>query len=340
MKDRQLYCCSSYYQLLVSLMKILYHQQQADLLLEVHGIETAKILAERITKLLKEHGTRALVCPDDPQLDPYTQRLCSFLPHQRRRLKRYMDQILEGIDPAEEYGQIHVFWDLGYSGTYFNIRGIHYRLHEDSLDSCCRIRENRPNYTYIFRPFSPKFLLKKYLGAGVIPFGFSPCCSVIEVNALQGLQIPRDKVEVYPRKQLMESLTEEQKNVILQVFTGSGTELPSFSGEEVLLLTEPFAASGRLPGESVQIRMYEEIVREYTGGRPLIIKAHPRDCVDYRSVFPDARIIEKNLPMELLNFYEGCGPFLAVTVTSSAIFSISGNQEKISLGADYLRHFQ
>lgn len=210
---RELYCCSSYYQLFVSLMKVLTGKKQADLVLEVHGIGTASQLAERL------RGWRGcihqvFVCPDCKKVDPYRQRCASFLPCQRYWVTRHMEQILGGPLRGDTYGRIHVFWDLGYAGTYLNIRKIPYIIHEDSFNSYQHIRQNRPNYSYIFHRRGWKFLIKRYFHMGVIPFGYSPWCICVEVNEKQGIQIPLDKVKEEPRKILEKSLTEEEKGDI------------------------------------------------------------------------------------------------------------------------------
>lgn len=340
MKTRELYCCSSYYQVLVSLMKIMAADGKADLLLEVHGIETARILAERIREYLPDRAERIYICDDSPLIDPYARRLCSFIPHQRKRLLEHMESVFGGCDPALDYDVIHIFWDLGYAGTYCNIRKIPYRLLEDSLDSYRRIRETRPNYRYIFHRRAPKFLLKKYLGAGVIPFGFSPYCTEVEVNDPEGVQVPSDKVRACSRKELAGSLSASRKELLFKVFAGERKAAHVFDGSEILLLTEPFALTRRLPDEETQIRMYRDIVRKYAEGRRLIVKAHPRDPADYRKYFPHAEIMEKNMPMEVLAFSGSFCPAAVVTVTSSAIFSVPGDGQKISLGTEFLKEYQ
>lgn len=338
-KSAKLYCCSSYYQVLISLVKILLEGRPSDLLLEVHGVETAEELAERIPRETDGLVKRVLVCPDSPEIDPYAQKLCTIIPTQRRRLQNYMKTVWDDVDPSE-YEERNVFWDLSYAGTWFNIKKLPYRLHEDSLDSCKRIQENRPNYAYLFRPRSLRFLAARYLGAGVMPFGYSPFCSVIEVNDREGIQIPEDKVEVCSRQALMDSLSEEQKGIILRIFAGNQNVCQELTGRELLLLTEPFALTNRLTDEQTQIRMYRDIVEKYAEGRPLLIKAHPRDTLDYAEIFPEAQILERNLPMEILDFYSGFQPDLALTVTSSAVFGVPGARQTLSLGIEFLRQYQ
>lgn len=338
-KEKQLYCCSSYYQLYISLLKVLTQEQTADLVLEEHGMETAASLAENLKRQMGERISRVFVCPDSRKTDPYTQRSALGIPWQRREILAHMDRVFAGTDIGSEYGQIHVFWDLGYAGTYCNIRRIHYTLHEDSLNSYQHIRENRSSYRYIFNQKGLKFLLKKRLRTGVIPFGYSDCCDVVEVNEIRGIQIPADKVREVPRAELEERLDPAQKKAIFEVFAADLAGMAP-KKDVTLLLTEPFAVTGRVADEDTQVRLYRDVIETYAAQDQILIKPHPRDTLDYRRFFPDAAVMEKNIPMEILNFNPDFWFARAVTVTSSAIFGIRCVGEKLSLGHDFLRRYQ
>lgn len=340
MTDRkQLYCCTSYYQLMIALMRALAMNQRMDLVLEEHGIKTVGMLAIRLKRELKGCVDQVFVCPDSDQVDPYVQRCASFLPWQRRQVVRHMNQVWgNGGFRQEQYESIHVFWDLGYAGTYFNIRNIHYRLHEDSLNSYQHIRANRPHYSYIFHRKGIQFFLKKYFHMGVIPFGYSHCCDTVEVNDKTGIEIPPDKVEEVPREKLEKQLTKSQREAIFRVFADRSSDFSE--NEPVLLLTEPFALTGRLPDMETQVRLYRDVIQRYAPEGEILIKAHPRDELDYGKYFPKARIMEKNIPMEILNFDESFRVSRAITVTSSALQGIRCANEKVYLGPEFLHKYK
>ena len=339
-KEKCLYCCSSYYQLLVSLMAAMAQGRQIDLVLEEHGIETAKELAGRLEQWEGKYVGKVFVCPNSPKVDPYRQRCASFLPWQRNHVVRHMEGVFAGEDVKNRYGAIHVFWDLGYAGTYFNIRRIHYTLHEDSLNSYQHIRGNRPHYAYIFQKPGWKFFWKKHLHMGVIPFGYSDCCDAVEVNERKGIEISQDKVREAPWAKLEGQLGQSQKKKIYDFFLG-GLALEGLGAEQAaLLLTEPFAITGRLPSREAQIQLYQDVAREYAGEGEVLIKPHPRDDLDYGRYIKNAKVMEKNIPMEVLNFHEGFRVRKAVTVTSSAIQGIGCADEKIYLGAEFLEKYR
>lgn len=351
-RKKQLYCCSSYYQLLISLMKALTQAQRVDLVLEEHGIETARLLAPALVHQMAGCVDQVFVCPDSEKIDPYRQRCASFLPWQRRQVLRHMEKVFEEMafrerenfakekeDFAKEYEKIHVFWDLGYAGTYLNIRRIPYTLHEDSLNSYQHIRENRPNYRYIFEPKGWKFRLKKHFRIGVIPFGYSDCCDAVEVNEKAGIEILPDKVREAPRAELEKALTKEQKKKLFDLFMAGVEMEEGWKGDTVLLLTEPFALTGRLPSVEAQVKLYRDILEQYEGKGQVYLKPHPRDTVDYRKYFPKVMMMEKNIPMEVLNFNEHFQVSRAITVTSSAVWGIHCAGEKIYLGREFLGRY-
>ena len=103
-----------------------------------------------------------------------------------------------------------------------------------------------------------------------------------------------------------------------------------------LLLTEPFAVTGRLPDEESQIKLYRELIEKYGSDRTVMVKSHPRDNVDYKKYFPNITVIEKNMPMEVMNFDDRVHFDTALTVTSSAINGLKNVDEKIYLGVDFL----
>ncbi|MDO4622185.1 MAG: hypothetical protein Q4B22_04455 [Eubacteriales bacterium] len=366
---KTLYACSSVYQVMLSLMKAMTQDEIVDLVLEEHGVPNGWTLMKTITENIPEVD-RVYFLPNSLSVDPYLQREASFWPRQRSAVVRHIHKTLGPNFDAGAYKERNIYWDLGYIGTYLNIRGIDYRLLEDSLNSYQHIKNNRPNYSYIFSADRRVFKRKKNLRLGVIPFGYSPYCTEIEVNCKEDLEIPTYKVVEVPRAEIEAKLTEEQKQRLFRVFmpdvdwkhhslyekgeNAGGSlqngeqrdirsgETEGAAGEEklpVLLLTEPFAITGRLPDEEAQVRMYRDILEQTAGDHRVFIKPHPRDIVNYSHYFPGAVILHKDVPTEILNFDPDFRFSRAVTVTSTAIQNIAGAEEKIALGADFWRKY-
>ena len=193
----ELFACSSYYQVMIALAKALAEGIEIDIVLEEHGIETANELAKRISSVMKEYVNYVYVCSTSSQVDPYEQKETSGNAVLSERLIHHVEDMFNGIDVRAFYDKINVFWDLGYVGTYLNIRKIKYILHEDSLNSYMFIKKNRPNYSYIF---DDRFRVKH---VGVVPFGYSDYCCEVEVNDMEGIEIPHDKVKECSREKLI-----------------------------------------------------------------------------------------------------------------------------------------
>ncbi len=338
-QEKYLYCCSSYYQVLITLMKACTSKITTDIVLEVHGVETANELSVYIKNNMGDYVDKVFVCDNNIKVDPYTMRNASFISAQRKIIKKHVEAVFDKKDFEKDYSKIYVYWDLGYVGTYLNIKKHKYTLIEDSLNSYKNIRKNRLNYAYIFN--NPvKFRLKKMFGIGVIPFGYSKYCEAVEVNEKEGIEIPPDKVSEFKRIKLFKMLDEEQKRMIFKTFFSGTDQKFESDGKGILILTEPFWVTKRLPYENTQIKMYKDIIEQFSDGGNVYIKPHPRDKISYSEVFENVIVLEKNIPMEVLNFSDLFKVKKSITVTSSAINGITCDKEKICLGAEFLAKYQ
>ena len=99
------------------------------------------------------------------------------------------------------------------------------------------------------------------------------------------------------------------------------------------LLPRDFVCEGLLDEES-QRRMYKAVAKKYCAGGPLFIKAHPRDAADYKALFPDAVVLERTMPSEVLNFALPFRFARAVTVESTVLKAFGAADEKVSLPLD------
>ena len=111
--------------------------------------------------------------------------------------------------------------------------------------------------------------------------------------------------------------------------------LPEKADGATLLLPRSFVADG-LMTQAEQDAMFKAVAEKYAVG-PLFIKTHPRDTTDYAALFPNAVILERTMPSEVLNF---CLPFhfaRAVTVQSFVLRGFTAADEKILLTLEEAR---
>lgn len=334
-KKRPLYICSTYYHVLVTLAK--YFTGGSDLKI---------CLTDHIPGVEKLEQRMNQCCPDicvgifHQQEDNLHREAELALPWKR---KEYIRCIEKGFPvDLRDYGEKYIFHDGIQPAIYMVCSRIHYNLVEDSLNTFQFLSKHRVNVDYLFNKKGIKLWLKLHLGIGIVPWGFSPYCDSIEVNQIEGIEIPNDKVIEKPRKIMFDQLTEENKKVIFNIFIGESA-LPSEFAEKntVLILTEALAVDKRLPSQDKQIRMYQDIITEFSSDESVIvIKPHPRDVIDYEKCFPSAVVISKNVPTEVMNYDTSLHFTKAVTVTSTAIEGINFVDEKIYKGQEFLKKYQ
>lgn len=168
----------------------------------------------------------------------------------------------------------------------------------------------------------------KQRGKGYLYWGDSPWCVRVESeDAARCTLFPADRMVTDSKAKLLESLTDDEKAMVRRVFLTQ--PLPEKADGATLLLPRSFVADG-LMTQAEQDAMFKAVAEKYAVG-PLFIKTHPRDTTDYAALFPDAVILERTMPSEVLNF---CLPFhfaRAVTVQSFVLRGFTAADEKILL---------
>ena len=175
---------------------------------------------------------------------------------------------------------------------------------------------------------APDFARKQKTGQGYLYWGDSPWCKAVESeDAARCSLFGPDKMVTDSKGALLESLTDDEKAMVRSVFLTR--PLPEQAEGATLLLPRSFVADGLMTQER-QDAMFQAVAARYAAG-PLFIKTHPRDTTDYQALFPDAVILERTMPSEVLNF---CLPFTfrrAVTVQSFVLRGFTAAEEKILL---------
>jgi hypothetical protein len=183
-----------------------------------------------------------------------------------------------------------------------------------------------------------RFALKKLFGLGHQAWGTSDCCLDVEVNSLDGIKVKNEKFFEVPRKELFNQLTEEQKKMVDSIFATDKDDKKD-SGKAVLVCTQPLYTAGHVSSPDAQIKVYEEIVKEYVAnGFYVVIKPHPRDYLDYQECISKYHCgyIDKNIPSEILDYSpDGQRYYAAISVTSTSINFLDCAEKKIFKGMDF-----
>lgn len=311
MEKKVLYIVSTYYHALISCLKQIQKNRNADLMCTDY-IPDGENLAEKIKESGLFRNTYFVGKINEYHATGRMDRIFCFHRKNAAMIERQI------TIKFSDYDEINIFHDDIWAAHYMKDKHIKYRLIEDALDSFKSI--SKSCFSYMMPNSGLKAAVKRFLGIGYSYFGLDGAAYEIEVNDIQGVEIAQfaaKRLKEEPRNNLFDPLNESDKELLCNIFM---RELPQFYPERsVLLLTQPLTVDLLEKSEREQIEYYKSLVREYSSGLDVVIKPHPRDTADYSSDFPDAVILDKNMPVEILSI-SGIKPFKkTITYNSSCV---------------------
>lgn len=324
------YIVSTPYHLLISMVKILQGNRigQDELVIQDKSVFSSN-LCHNVEKIFK----KVVVCNKSPtylyfHILMWRNRCSRKIPFLYNKLKKYSN-----IDESLFNGrEIFIYHDYSSLACLLNISKIEYNLVEDGLN---RFQYSLSSFKKTRSRLYP--IWERLLGVSWKPFGHSKYVKSIEVNDEHNLRIKHPNILVVNRAQLFRSLTQDDINMIAQIFDYQpiGCEI---SEESTLLLTQPLAEDNLL-SHSKKIALYQYLVKKYNVGK-LYIKVHPREREDYTKIFPNAVILGNNgVPFELLLLKENFHFKRAITAFSTAIDAVFCADEKIQMGQEWTLNF-
>lgn len=279
-----------------------------------------------------------------PELMPLKENTGSLFRNMLNRMKfcRRLGELEEPFVPVDfkEYEDIYVFCDSDPIGYYLSYKKIRYHAVEDGLN-CIRYRDTAREDN------KGHFGLKARMAAMGLIFiqnGYGKYCIDMEVNDLSQLDHPMPKMIEQSREELVQELTEEDKERLTKMFIANREELEkrlsqaAASGKPVvLILSEPLCKD-----LSVRRRLFEDMIAEYgtmEGKKAqIVIKPHPRDLLDYEEAFPEHLVLDSHFPMEILNFVGA--EFDRVVTVYTVPSSIHCAKEKVYLGNAFMDKYE
>ncbi len=100
-------------------------------------------------------------------------------------------------------------------------------------------------------------------------------------------------------KALWNQKTEEEKQLIGKAFHLDKQTLNLLSTKKIVLVTQPLSEDNIMT-EQQKRSFYSDIMSNYPADE-FVVKPHPREQTNWQSVFPNAPIISRQVPMELLS---------------------------------------
>ena len=138
----------------------------------------------------------------------------------------------------------------------------------------------------------------------------------------------KDKVKIIDMKDSWKNLTENEKNEILSIFN-INQEMFNFEGKTLLILTQPLSQENHMTLEK-ELNIYREMISKFKDHQ-IIIKPHPRDDKNYEKIFPNAIIIEKTFPIEILTVI-GVKPTVVGSIISNSLLNFEESEKYIYEG--------
>lgn len=235
-----------------------------------------------------------------------------------------------------KYREIYVYCDSDPIGYYLNYKRIPYHAMEDGLN--CLVHFDAARYDNRGH-FGLKAFLSSKLNLIFVQNGYGKYCIDIEVNDISAIAHPCPKYKEVPRQPMVDALTREEKDILLRAFVKNMDALVETmeKGEhhdnKMLILTEP------LCDLETRERIFRDIIAMCGEDAQIYLKPHPRDVLDYHKLFGQYNIIDRTVPMEMLNFFPGL-MFERLYSVLTVIDSIQYAKEKIRLGADFMDKYE
>jgi len=333
--NRDVYVCNTSYHFLITVVKAILNKNKPKLILCLHGL-----FGEEMIDRIKASDLFSSVTVYE-NLDDFDTKLDYSAPFYRRHkdMQRQLDGVVKW--KHNRHYEYYLYNDVSIMGKWLNSHGIKYNLIEDGLD--CYKQKAFLGLNYIEPDY--RRAIKQALNIGFYCFGKSKYTKSIEVNTIEGILL-KNKNIIYelPRVELFNRLSNEDIKKILDLYLDDTQYeyiknlLDGIGKQASLLLTQPLY-NDKITSYETMVRFYKDMVKEYAEGR-LVIKPHPRDKVDYTTIFPDAVIINNNnLPAELLGYISNVCFKKAITWNSTSINNISYVEDKVFLGMDYIKPY-
>lgn len=331
-KNINTYICHTPYHLLIAITKTLkdHNSDITDLII----CNSEVIGSDVIERVRANNIFRNITVHKDIDSECKCIRYCNTInPFSRIRSVRYSWPELLDVEKINN-SNVYIFNDLSAYGIYMNVHKIYYHLLEDGLDC---YKSDR-----FVRKFSPlhfaTLLCYSLFGVYSQAFGESKYTIDIEVNEKKGTHFRNyANVKGVSRKDLMEQLDDNEKNIIVNTFIGDNKiELVQKDSNACLVLTQPLSEDG-IVSEKQQIAIYHEIIDKLNAYN-VYIKIHPREEEKlYKENFPTCTIFaQKNMPIEVISMIPHVYFQKAITIYSTAINTINFVDEKIVLGREWM----
>ena len=349
LEGKRIYICHTYYHVYVTFLKELKRRREQGA-----AAGKADLVLSRMSNDFEELGSRVESTGLFGRVMEFDEKREDFFPelagwrkgwggffgklYCRIRFTKEYGRLQEPFVPVDfrEYGDVYVYCDSDPIGYYLNQNRIYYHALEDGLN--CLKNFDAARYDNRGH-FKLKAFLSMYLNLIFVQNGYGKYCLDMEVNDISAIRYPCPRYIEQSRQELVDELEEGDKDLILQAFIRDKAGLErqiQESGEvgnKILILTDPLCTL------EVRERIFRDIIRMFEPEGTIFIKPHPRDELDYRSLFAEYPQFDATVPMEMLNFFPGLRFKKAVAVLTE-IKAIRFADPVVRLGEDFMDAYE
>ena len=317
-----IYVCSTYFHVLITLIKVMKCKNNSSIVITstidnpkdiIRRLKLSKLFSNiyfydelEVRKIFKEKNIERKIFRKNEMIDLFNKNSnINFF----------------------EFDNIYIYNDWTTIGAYLIDSKLKYHLIEDGIDAFYYIKGNFKDRITFLNPnlnYKIKAIIKKIFNIGYDFFGQSKYVIDIEVNDKNKIFIKNKNIIEVRKEFLYNSLTEEEKMKIYNIFISNNIQVSS-KDKSILLLTQPLYIDKMVDTNDDQIDIYIEIINKYIKNYKIYIKPHPRDIMDYKKINKDVIIIDKKLPIEILKFNKNINFEKAITITSSSVFKRTFN---------------
>ena len=184
--------------------------------------------------------------------------------------------------------------------------------------------------------------MSKKLNLIFVQNGYGRYCLDMEVNDVSlnnpGPKCAKIKYVEIKRQSLVDNLTEEGKEKLLGAFVRDFDRIKkqvqdSVGKDKILILTEP------LCDLKTRERIFRDIIDMYKEEGDIYIKPHPRDELDYRTLFAEYPQFDGTVPMEMLNFFKEFRVKKVISVFTE-VEALKFADSSVWLGPDFMDKYE
>ncbi len=284
-----LYICHTPYQVLVSAAKILVQPHSAVFCLseDLPG-------REGLGRRLKASGLcQQVMLPQDKHWPTpvFTGWRGLFL-HSLQ--KHAIEKAGFCLNP-DSWAEICIYNDWSSLGRYLQDLDAAYTLGEDTYDYL-----RKYNHLIEDQAAEKGYAQRRTSGKGYLYWGAYRNTAVVEVASKQTALYWPERQREFDLFAALKSFDCQQMATVRSIFIQQ--ELPPLKHPTCLFLPRSYYVDGMLKTQEAQNRLCRDLVAKYAAGHQLYIKTHPRDTTDYTVLFPDAVVLDRFMPSELLDY--------------------------------------